>query len=84
MKKQIKVEHRKSTFVDLKDYCVMSMGSERKDKGDFLEVTEWSNCEGYDIFISGPSGERQLSFTYGEFKAIKNCIKAIDKSMSTK
>jgi hypothetical protein len=80
MKKLIKVENRKSTFVELKDYCVMSMGSDRKDKGDFMEVTQWSNWEGYDVYISAHDGIRQLHFTYGEFKAIKDCIKAIHKS----
>ena len=47
MKKEIKVENRKSTFVDLEDFCHHSLG-DRKGKGDFLEVTEWSNGDGYD------------------------------------
>ena len=45
MKKEIKIEMRKSAFVDLEDYCVGSLG-DRKGKGDFLEVTEWTNGEG--------------------------------------
>lgn len=78
MKKEVEVRNRKAAFVELKDWCVMSMGEERKDKVDFLEVTEWSNGEGYDIYISDYSGEKQLHFTYGQFNAIKKCIKIID------
>ena len=51
MKKEIKVTTRKSTFVELKDYCIGSMVKDGIDKGHFLEVTEWSNGEGYDIHI---------------------------------
>jgi len=83
MKKEIKVETRKSAFVDLEDYCVNSMG-ERKDKGDFLEVTEWTNGEGYDIHIEDSSGLVRFMLTWGQFEAMKKCIKAIDKSDYTK
>ena len=43
MKKEIKVTKRKSTFVELKDYCVGSMGKDKEKEGHFLEVTEVSN-----------------------------------------
>ena len=79
MKKEINIENRKSTFVDLEDFCHHSLG-DRKGKGDFLEVTEWSNGEGYDIHIYDSSGERQLGLTYGQFRAIKKCIKLIDNN----
>jgi hypothetical protein len=83
MKKEIKVEMRKSAFVDLEDYCVHSLG-DRKGKGDFLEVTEWTNGEGYDIHILDSSGEKQFHLTWGQFEAMKKCIKVIDKSDNTK
>ena len=79
MKKEVEVRNRKAASVDLKDWCVMSMGEEKEKRGDFFEVTEWSNREGYDIYISDCSGERQLHLTYGQFRAIKKCIKIIDK-----
>ena len=79
MKKEIKVETRKSAFVDLEDYCVNSMG-DRKGKGDFLEVTEWTNGEGYDVYINDINGEKSMQLTYGQFDAIKKCIKTIEKS----
>ena len=53
MKKEIKVTTRKSTFVELKDYCIGSMVKDGIDKGHFLEVTEWSNGEGYDMNLLG-------------------------------
>jgi len=58
MKKEIKVQNRKSTFVELKDYCVGSMGTHIYDS----------------------EGERQIHLSYGQFDAIKKCVKAIDKS----
>jgi hypothetical protein len=78
MKKEIKVTNRKSAFVELKDWCISSCGA-REDKGDFLEVTEWSNGEGYDIHIYDSDGERHLGLTYGQFLAIKKCIKSIER-----
>lgn len=79
MKNNLEVRNRKSTFVELKDYCVDSMGPDKNNKGHFLEVTEWSNSEGYDIHIADFQGERYIQLTYGQYKAIKDCIKAIDK-----
>jgi hypothetical protein len=57
----------------------MSCGPDRKDKGDFLEVTKWTNGEGYDIHISNSLGEKKFDLTWGQFKALKACIKKIDK-----
>jgi hypothetical protein len=51
MKETVSLSKRKAAFVELKDFCSFSM-SERKDKGDFLEVTEWSNEEGYENYIT--------------------------------
>jgi hypothetical protein len=79
MKKEIKVEMRKSAFVNLEDYCIHSVG-ERKGKGDFLEVTEWSNGEGYDVHIEDSSGPTRFMLTWGQFEAMKKCIKVIDKT----
>ena len=80
MSKEIKINERKSVFVELKDWCIMSMGPAQKDEGHFLEVTEWINGEGYDIHIHDVNGERSIPLTYGQFDAIKKCIKTISKS----
>ncbi len=76
---KVEVSNRKAAFADLKDFCTFSVGPERKDKGDFLEVTEWTNGEGYDIHISDVSGERQFHLTWGQVKALKACIKSLEK-----
>ena len=83
MKKEIKVTTRKSTFVELKDYCIGSMVKDGIDKGHFLEVTEWSNGDGYDIHIEDLNGPLRFMLTWGQFEAMKKCIKAIDKSHHT-
>lgn len=79
MKNHLEIINRKSAFVELKDYCVDSMGPDKKYQGHFLEVTEWSNGEGYDIHIADSQGERYIQLTYGQYRAIKDCIKAINK-----
>ena len=67
----------------MEDFCHHSLG-DRKGKGDFLEVTEWSNGEGYDIHIEDSSGPTRFMLTWGQFEAMKKCIKTIDKSHHTK
>lgn len=83
MKKEIKTNKRVSAFAKLADFCLFSMG-ERKDKGDFLEVTEWANGEGYDVHISDVTGEKRFDLTYGQMEALKKCVKAIDKENASK
>jgi hypothetical protein len=43
--------------------------------GDFIEVTEWSNGEGYDVAIN----DRLFSIHYTEWKVLKKIIKKFDK-----
>lgn len=45
-----------------------------KEDGDFIEVTEWKNGEGWDITIN----ERSLSLTIGELEAINYLTKSLD------
>jgi hypothetical protein len=78
-KKKIEVSERTSAFVLLSEFCMFSMG-ERRDKGDFLEVTEWSNGEGYDIHLNDVNGDKTFHLTWGQVRAFKKCIKAIEKS----
>lgn len=62
------VNNRKSVNVVMND-------GYHKD-GDFIEVTEWSNGEGYDIVIS--ECER-LSIHFTEWDILKKIIKKFDK-----
>lgn len=70
---------RKSAFADLKDFCVFCMGPENKNKGYCVETTEWYNGEGFDVDMETKSGRRHMQFTWGEWEAIKKCIKEMNK-----
>ena len=64
--------NRKTIFSsDLFNHCLFA------DANAFIEVTEWSNKEGFDVSISNKSmgGSRLLSFTYGEFELLRKMIK---------
>ena len=83
MSKKVELVDRRSAFAELNEYCVYSMG-ERKGKGDFIEVTEWSNVEGVDVEIHDVDGKHRFMLTYGQFDAIKACVKEINKSYNSK
>ena len=72
MKKDIKYEikERRSINCDLNDFCYLSK------PGDFIEICEWVNLDGYDITIN----DKHFSLTHGEVKALKKLIKILDKS----
>lgn len=61
----IKVSSRRSVFLELRDYCHLT-----KTDHEFLEITEWSNGEGFDIFISSGASEKLFSLTHGELEAL--------------
>ena len=69
-----------SAHADLKDYCIFSMTPERKEKGDYIEVVEWSNNEGFDVRIHDVDGERKFRLTYGQFEALKDCVNLIEEN----
>jgi hypothetical protein len=60
----IKVDQRRAVFSELKGYCHMSSDH------DYMEVTEWSNGEGYDVCIDRKSGSEKFSLTYGEVELL--------------
>ena len=60
--------NRKSIHDDLKKYCVLA-----KDN-DHIEVTEWTNGEGWDIIIN----DKIISLSWGELEAINYLVKALD------
>lgn len=62
----MKESQRTSRFVSLNDYSIHG-----KD-ADFLEVTEWSNSEGFDIHLS--RGHQSLSLTWEEFTALQEAL----------
>ena len=64
----MKFASRKSVHDDLNKYCILA-----KDT-DFIEVTEWTNGEGWDITIN----DKVISLTWGELEAINYLVKALD------
>lgn len=45
---------------------------------DYIQITEWSNGEGYDITIYSGANYKQYSLTDGELEAIKYLIKSLE------
>ena len=56
----IEVSKRRAVISELKDYCHLS------GDHDTMEVSEWSNGEGYDVCIDRKNGGEKFSLTYGE------------------
>jgi hypothetical protein len=74
-KPKIEFSKRLSAFTSLKPFCIMAK------EDDFMEVTQWSNLEGFDIQISDVSGTRTIFMTDGEFTALKKLVKSLDKEI---
>lgn len=57
------VEYTRTTrSVELKDYVIGG------NTNDWLEVTQWGNCEGFDLHLS--RGQQRLSLTWEEYNAM--------------
>lgn len=67
----MEINTRRSAFDSLKKYDYLA------DEQDFMEVTEWTNKEGYDISISNKNNQKIISLTVGEFEAIDFLIKSL-------
>ena len=75
---KIETSNRKTVFMELFGICSFA----KEDSGDFIEVTEWSNGEGFDINVSAKgTGNQVIQLTWGEYKALKKLVKAIEKSL---
>jgi len=73
---KIETSNRKTVFMELFGICSFA----KENSGDFIEVTEWSNGEGFDISLSSKSyGTQSIQLTWGEYKALKKLVKALDK-----
>lgn len=64
----MKIGSRKSINDDLQKY------DHSQNKSSFIEITEWTNGEGWDITIN----EKIFNLTYGELEAINYLTKALD------
>ena len=61
----IKVDQRRAVFSELKPYCYIS------GEGDYMEVTQWTNGDGYDIEIDTKNRKERFSLTYGEWELLQ-------------
>ena len=41
---------------------------------DMIEVTDWYNGEGFDVYISTASDTRRFGLTWGEYEALQACV----------
>lgn len=64
----MKIGSRKSIYDNLQKYDHL------KNKPSFIEITEWTNGEGWDIAIN----EKAFNLTYEELEAINYLVKALD------
>lgn len=78
MKKKIKIEMstRKAANVELSNLCHLS----RAEGPDFIEVTEWTNGEGWDVQINTVGDTQTFGITWGQFRAMKKLIKRLDRT----
>lgn len=60
----IEVSRRRAVFAELKPYCHLS------GPDDYMEVTEWSNGEGYDVVISHKDGVESFGITHGGWELL--------------
>ena len=76
MKKEIEIKQRPSAFTELEGICIMS----NIDSHDFMEVTEWTNGEGWDVVLVLANQYQMFHLSYGHLKALKKLIKVLKKS----
>ena len=60
----IEVSQRRAVFAELGNYCMHS------GEHDYMEVTQWSNGEGFDINIDRRRGSEKFSLSYGEWELL--------------
>lgn len=69
-KNKINRSKRNSVNVESKEYDCLA-----KD-GNFIEVTEWTNGEGFDLHNSREG--QTINLTWGEFIAVKKLVKMLE------
>lgn len=65
---------RKTVVALLKSFC----GFSAKNEVHYIEVVEWINAEGVDVVMEDSSGKESFSLTYGQYDALKACMKELN------
>ena len=68
---KIEVSEVKVAFCELKEFCYLS------NDNDFIEVTKWTNGDGFNVCISRKNHEQNFSLTSGELDAVNVLSKVI-------
>lgn len=71
MELKIEESERTTLFAELHPYDPMAK------RDEFIEVTEWTNGEGYDVIIKADPGAH-FQISHGQFMALKKMIKSIN------
>ena len=67
-------EHKRNSILsEIGDWCFLSA------KGDYMEITEWTNGEGVDINIYSSGKEQMFNMTWGQYDLFKKMMKQIIK-----
>ena len=70
-KSTIQGYNRKAVFTELTEFDHLAK------PGDYMEVCEWHNGEGFDVEVSGNIDSR-FQLTWGQDKAMKALIKTLE------
>lgn len=70
----MEVSKRNTAFDELRlyDYTVT-------DNQSYVEVTEWTNQEGWDVIICNKQETQRVSLTHGMLKAINHLTGVLDR-----
>lgn len=67
-------QNKINAISDIRERCTISTGLKAFDvfatENDFVELTEWTNGEGVDMYMISNGKEFQKEFTWGELEAI--------------
>ena len=76
----VEMDTRRNAFTLLKNF------EAGVDVTDYIEVTEWANGDGVDVYVSRKKWEdnRRYTFTYGELSALKAILNVLDEEETDK
>lgn len=75
MKEEYKITERKVNCVS----ASLEQFDHLANPEDFIEIREWSNGEGFDLYINMRKKVTNIELTWGEWEAMKKMIKKMQK-----
>lgn len=71
---RIESSKRNSKFVELKPF------DHTAKEHDYIEATEWSNLEGFDVEVNASVSSR-FQLTWAQWDVLKELVKSLDNSL---